>query len=777
MATRNLVGNPNGIIETEVNDNVAKSGFGQGISPSHFFTQNEGEIKIQYDELLEPNSDIKIKNQWLIWQSPLVSRNLTNQRVRTHYIAQSIKNMWADYRSYMFGGRYGDFTTPELHFNSSKDILFQNGSSTHDDNEISIEIRHRGRLSPSSDYGSWASLHFNSRTLKYIEYAFRNAFTTFFGSGSLGESLGFQTDISFSEINTPNPWPFMAYLNFVKWFVVNKYVMRGDNNFKKVWFPDNEDHFKFETGRYNKDTGIIGRFFSPECRSGFYFTKLRLAIDINQTLVSGQGEVVDSVSCTFYYKGLKPDTDDNVYNTVTITDSKITNWIKTLVVNATSGSLNDFFLSLNLQQWQDFINDIKIQILEKGLYDSEDRKTYFLLDLFETRYMNFNKDYFTGGLISPLIAGDYPSISGSGSISDLTAETTLSGGSVSSVVDSSKFLSEGTPSNRYHPFGINKETVSSELRFGSQELAVNNLDGSVNASDEYDDYLKKMIENILVESTLSNPTAETVVTGTGSFSFGFNIPLLRLLSATSEYLEALARSDGDYRNMVLAIYGVKPSEVSEAPMYIGGSSGFIQTENIFQTAPSEDSPLGNVTQTGYAGGSDYIGSLFVKDTTVVLGLISVVPEIFYYQGVPKKWVMRHKEEHQNPKFNGISMQAVENRELFVSGDDSVDTAPFSYAPAWEFMRHRQNRLSGLLKPHFDPASGILLDKPFTQMTQSRGFSDTPDFNNDFVTTKGNISTEHLYIQDTNLVPEYTVAIKNEITEVLPITKSGVPAKI
>lgn len=773
MATKNLVGNPNGIIDNEFNSDVSRSGYSDGISPSHFFTMNEGEIKIQYDELLEPNSEIRIKNDLLFWQSPLVSRNLTNQKFRAHYFAQSIKNMWADWRSYIFGGRYGDFGTPELHFSGFNDSSFRDRSPVFDTT-----------VAPSTNFFNFAFDTFETggsasavaQHAKFLQ-ACKTLFATCFPKGSLGESLGFQADTMFTEINTPNPWPFMAYLNFYKWFVCNKYVLRGNTNFKKIWFPDNEDDFKFHTGSYNQNTGIIGRFFSPEFRSGVEITGCNVqfsfdSTDYSRVTVRIFCRVRDCSTNNQYY--LKFIHDDGLFNPFAENSGYFRDH------NISSSDVQSWIHNASIEMFSEFVHYYWEKLLQNGfpLYPLNSSgwsqttpfKTIYLLDLFETRFMNFNKDYFTGGLISPLISGDYPKLASVGSqdISGLTAETTLSGGSVTSSVSHS-VSGQGNVVDR---------TPQVVVRGANGVIGSAGIDSISQSSDEFSRNLKDAFDSILVSSELDLPSASTSISGSVVVSgSGFSIPDLRLLSATTEYLEALARSDGDYQNMVMAIYGVKPNEISEAPYFIGGSSGFIQTQNIFQTAPSSDSPLGTVTQTGFGGSSNYIGSTFVKDTTVILGVVSVVPEIFYYQGVPKKWVMRHKEEHQNPKFNGLSMQAIENREIFVSGVDSVDTSPFTYAPAWEFMRHRQNRLSGLMRPHFDSSTGVLLDKPFTQMTQSRGFKETPQFNEDFVSTKGNISTEHLYVTDTDLVPEFMCACFNQITEILPITKSGMPAKI
>ena len=792
MATKNLIGNPNGIIENEVNHDVAHSGYSDGISSSHLTTMNEGEIKLMYDELLEPNSEIRLKNRWLAWQSPLVTRNLTNQKVRTHYVAQAIKNQWADWRSYIFGGRYGDFSTPELHFYSDSVLdWFKTPSnwgfySNPEDSTFKLTSDRVKFVfyTRSGTSGAWSvnSSSLNTKARKYCVHAVANAFLTCFGKGSLGEHLGFQSDTFFTDLNTPNPWAFMTYLNFYKWFVSNKYVMRGNENYKKVWFPDNEDDFKFHCGSNNVNTGKVGRFFSPIHRSGIRVRGMLFNVYMSNTGASNIKDVDLKVGVWFLLEdmadgSLKSSTSDSVkalhFTYLNLSGSGTEFEQVPLVSKVRSITYNNW----TYNDWQVLWSRVSDYVFERhglqGYKESTSTReaTVFALDLFKTRYMNFDKDYFTGGLISPLISGDYPKLAsvGSSSISGLTAETTLSGGSVTSSV-SHGVIGQGSVVNRLNPQAL---VLGANNAVGSADM-----DSVSTSSDEIGSYLKDAFDTILVSSTLNNPTASTSIGGSVVVSgSGFSIPDLRLLSATTEYLEALARSDGDYRNMVLAIYGVKPTEVSEAPMFIGGSRGFIQTEDIFQTSPTSDSPLGNVTQTGRGAQNDYIGSLFVKDTTVVIGVASVVPEIYYYQGVPKKWVMRHKEEHQNPKFNGISMQAIENREIFVSGDDSVDSLPLSYAPAWEFMRHRQNRLSGMCKPHFDVSTGVLLDKPFTQMTQSRGFTETPSFNDDFVSTEGNISTEHLYTQDTNLVPEFVFDIYHDVTELLPITKSGTPAKI
>ena len=68
----------------EKNTNVSRSPFSGTYTTA--FTMNEGEIVPCYREVLIPNSNLQKKETYVLYQSPLATRNFSNQRVYTHAI-------------------------------------------------------------------------------------------------------------------------------------------------------------------------------------------------------------------------------------------------------------------------------------------------------------------------------------------------------------------------------------------------------------------------------------------------------------------------------------------------------------------------------------------------------------------------------------------------------------------------------------------------------------------------------------------------------------------
>lgn len=814
---------------TEFNNNVPRSAHSHTYQDS--LTLNQGEIRPFFWDRLIPNSNEKVSQTFVGYVSnPYAFRNFLEQKVRTHYFAQAIKNMWHDYRQFQYGGRYGDFTTPELHFASECAITVKEPHSTFDSTEPIVKGTFRF-ISPTLS-SPWS--HPKDITSDTFIQDFYNAFASefldnFYSSNSLFANFGgVQSDTWLSDKLTPNPWLPMLYLNAYKHYRINKELLRSDNWSKKTWFPDDEEDFTFKVGSNNKSTGKVGRFFSPLlARSGYSVDGFLINFGGNYSLGSTPNDIIFKFNLRNMATGntlaseLVPNTSDSYQTTSLVLHFKMSQLSQYLF-----GSAKFFEALSTVNQFEKLAKFIKsivfsspderialIQsmkdVIGSGFYFiygsadvsamdstalemlhripfSDITKEYALtefpclLDLLEIRYANFDYDYFTSLYPSPLLQSDYPSINSENTLSitpEGTVTTSLSGGSVS--INPNPVPVDGTG---YLNIYTGQFDQDSEIHLGSgvpTQLLVSGtagqhstveipFSGEFEASDE-------------IGATLNLPSASSTFVGTAQTlsltSSAVTIPAMRLLSATTQYLEALARSDGDYVSFTQAIYGVTPRDNDTRPMYIGGSQSSIVTTDVTQQSETTtNGRLGDVVQKGGTGNKAGVGSVFARDGLVIMGVVSVVPEITYFQGVNRLMCTRDKFDLPSPQFNGLGMQAVLNHEIYVSGDDSKDFEPFGYSGAFDFMRSRLNNVSGLLRPHYN-SDGLLLDKPFTQMLQTREFTETPSLTPEFVSTKDNVETQYLSVTDTDLSPEFIFIFANEVQSVAPITKRSIGRQI
>ena len=695
----------------EKNTNVSRSPFSGTYTTA--FTMNEGEIVPCYREVLIPNSNLQKKETYVLYQSPLATRNFSNQRVYTHTFSMPVKHMWHEWREVQFGGRYQDNSTPILHFLSS-------GFA---DSSLSTCLFHASLL---CDYIPRGSL--------------------------LDHIGGVQTDVHLSDSLTPNPWLCFLYLTVYKYFFLNQPLLRGDKKWRRIWFPSNEEKWSFETGSFNVSSGAVCRFWSPEHRSGCSFDYFSL------TLSSDGSSLSSKFSCRDRATGLYC-TSLGVFSSSTPSE------VGTVTVTLPYPHTVD---GVRVLSDSDFIR-LNWSTVTKAFLDylSNLDNPVCLLDLFETRFRNFRNDYYMSGLPSPLMVPEstgqgatgqagkpnihVDNITSSVDVSDLYPLDTVQ--NVVAIVRSGQSPEEWDTHPLYTyatgaPYGT--------LMFGSGSTAPSGYDSA---------YLRGTVPVSSLKDSLARLKINT------SIGLSIDMDQLRLLSATTMYLEALTRSDGDYASNVRAIYGVTPLELDLKPRYLGGTVSNVYSMDVVQTAPQgsgQDTILGSVTQRGQAGHSGGQCRHFTKDTEVVLTLMSIIPDSVYCQGIDRKLIARSPLDIPNPMFMGLGMDAVLNYELYVSGSDSTDLSPLSYQGAWDFYRFRRNEVHDLMIPTF--LNGELQNKPFTQMNQIRYFNSTPSLSEDLVTTKGNISHEHLAVTDVAQTPEYSVIVSNQASLVYPLTK-------
>lgn len=813
----------------EFNSNVPRSAHSHTYQDS--LTLNQGEIRPFFWDRLIPNSNAKVSQTFVGYVSnPYAFRNFLDQKVRTHYFAQAIKNMWHDYRQFQYGGRYGDFTTPELHFASECGLTVASSSSTFVVSEPIVKGSFRF-VTPTLTF---ANHNFNNLTPKTFLDDFYKAFASefldnFYSSNSLFSNFGrVQTDTWLSDKLTPNPWLPMLYLNAYKHYRVNKEVLRGDNWSKKTWFPDDENDFTFKVGSYNKATGKVGRFFSPLlARSGYSVDGFLINFGGTYTLDSSPNDIIFKFNLRNMATGATlasefvPSTSDSYEATSLVLHFKMSQLSQFLFGSdkffEALGTVNQFeklakfikavvFSSPNerialIQSMKDVIGSgfyfiygsADVSAMDSTALEMLHRipfvditKEYALqefpclLDLLEIRYSNFDYDYFTSLYPSPLLQSDYPSITSESTLSITPhgiVESSLSDGSVSFLDDD--IYVNGSVKVPYSAAtgSIQSTYLSVDPADSTKMVYEGSGSGNIAGSLDSANFSSADLTGLGSVSTAVNSTFTGTTQTLSISSSAVTIPAMRLLSATTQYLEALARSDGDYVSFTQAIYGVTPRDNDTRPMFIGGSQSAIVTSDVIQQSETTvNGRLGDVVQKGGTGNKAGIGSVFARDGIVVMGVVSVVPEITYFQGVSRLMCTRDKFDLPSPQFNGLGMQAVLNHEIFVSGDDSKDFEPFGYSGAFDFMRSRLNNVSGLLRPHYN-SEGELLDKPFTQMLQTREFSETPSLNPQFVSTKDNVETQYLSVTDTDVSPEFIFIFANEVQTVAPITKRSIGRQI
>ena len=241
---------------------------------------------------------------------------------------------------------------------------------------------------------------------------------------------------------------------------------------------------------------------------------------------------------------------------------------------------------------------------------------------------------------------------------------------------------------------------------------------------------------------------------------------IRTLQAYTIFKERSALAKGDYNSLIEAQFGFNPNIQDREPIYIGGFYQDILFSEVIQSSQStEDSQLGQKVSNAYSNTSGYIGKVKTRDFGYLMTVLSIVPDTYYTQGVRPEITQTLQEDVYFPILNELPPQAILNKELYTSGDSSVDNDVLAYTERYSEYKSRQNRVVGL------SALGDLAEYD-SALVQKQIFTETPVFNNSFLTlSPKNIDMSVYSVVDE---PPYDFYSKSRVDRVAPFPYRAVP---
>lgn len=203
-------------------------------------------------------------------------------------------------------------------------------------------------------------------------------------------------------------------------------------------------------------------------------------------------------------------------------------------------------------------------------------------------------------------------------------------------------------------------------------------------------------------TAVSDPTV-----GVDSIAVPNNIVDLRKANQLQKFIEKQALAGSRVAEFIAAHWAFKPDNYELGrPILISSSSQNVQVSEVLQTSESTDSSaMGSRSGVANSYGNSN-GSFFVApDYGILLINMSIVPEIAYFSGVPRKLSVASWEDLAWPEFAQIGMQPVYNYELGITEEyvamTSEHTRPgtdqasvFGYAPRYSQYKMELNQVSG-----------------------------------------------------------------------------------
>lgn len=361
------------------------------------------------------------------------------------------------------------------------------------------------------------------------------------------------------------------------------------------------------------------------------------------------------------------------------------------------------------------------------------------------KYRNFVDDYFTSALPWPM-RGNVPEVSLNGTAELVDLPVQIDG----VPVYASTFWSDGST------FSTVKNTDGAIFRTYDSDFSTPFVVGALHS------------QSVLGTNTTGYSSDPLVVRGDAEFRFasGLTWEMIRNLSISTIIQEKMARTDGSYVDFVKTFFDVKPTNyANNVPIYLGGDLQPILYRRVVQVSESANTPLGTLAGEGLASSEGFLGKAHFDDFGLVLGLISIMPDVYYSQGLHRIETYQVQEDFPLPERTELGMQGVLNKELYYTGNDTAtaDNGLFGYQNLYDEWRYAPNELSGELT---NPGSAN-----FFPLTQSRVFTSAPQLSTAFVSSKDNIRTDYLSAQG---IQPFFLQIANRIRVVQPLPYKAVP---
>ena len=175
---------------------------------------------------------------------------------------------------------------------------------------------------------------------------------------------------------------------------------------------------------------------------------------------------------------------------------------------------------------------------------------------------------------------------------------------------------------------------------------------------------------------------------------------LRRAFRLQEWLEKNARGGTRYIENILMHFGVRSSDKRlQRPEYITGLKTPVIISEVLNTSATATEAQGNMAGHGVAVSTGKYGNYFCEEHGYIIGIMSVMPQPAYQQGIPKTYLKSDPLDFFWPSFAHIGEQPVTNNELYAYTATAEDT--FGYVPRYAEYKYQPSRVAGEFRTVLD----------------------------------------------------------------------------
>jgi hypothetical protein len=177
---------------------------------------------------------------------------------------------------------------------------------------------------------------------------------------------------------------------------------------------------------------------------------------------------------------------------------------------------------------------------------------------------------------------------------------------------------------------------------------------------------------------------------------GLSVTALREYFALQRYAENLNERGhryGEYLNWAFGIKGKK----DWLPQYVSGGKKVMNWSEVVSTGGADDgsnAPVGQLRGHGIGALRTRRSIKFIKEHTLRLCLVSMVPKAIYADGMPRMYLREDKEDYFTKELELMGDRAVTNKEIYA--DHTTPDGTFGYQHRYDSYRSGDmlNRISG-----------------------------------------------------------------------------------
>ena len=257
------------------------------------------------------------------------------------------------------------------------------------------------------------------------------------------------------------------------------------------------------------------------------------------------------------------------------------------------------------------------------------------------------------------------------------------------------------------------------------------------------------------------------LSGLSSLGGSFTLDQFRNLAVATAELERMARTDGTFAQFGLTFFGEKSRNSNDYYVtFVGGSYRSIAFSEVLQMSSSvNNSPLGSYAGHGMISDNGYLGHLHSDEHGYLMILLSIMPDVYYSQGINKMFTRLTQAEEFLPDRDKLGLTAIFNKELYVSGSKDTDNDVFAYQNPFDEYRYKENVISGKIADS--------TNRSFFPYTQARLFNSTPTYSESFFRAD-DVRKDYLASPTEDA---YSGRIRFNIRAVEPLSFTGNPSPV